>query len=121
MDADTRDAITWALGTLTACLFLIGLAVRFVLLPWLRDHLTGPVDEVRRQVTENRHKHTPPTLPDRIDDVATDVHALARVLEGHLESSDRWLEHTVERLTTLEARLGILWARRRDDESGGHG
>lgn len=115
MDADTRDGITWVLGTLTTLILLGGFVVRFVLLPWLRDHLTEPVDEVRRQVTENHHKHTPPTLPDRIESLSSDVNALSRVLEGHLESGDRWLEHMLERIAALEQRVGnMLLARHRD-------
>lgn len=107
MDASTRDGITWVLGTLISLSVLTGLAVRFVLLPWLRDHLTDPVREVQRQVTENHHKHTPPTLPDRIDEVSTDVKALAQVLEGHLESGDRWLEYVVDALRNLNSRVAL--------------
>lgn len=105
VDEATRDGITWVLGTLLTVCILLGMAVRFVLLPWLRDHLAAPVDEVRRQVTENHHKHTPPTLPDRIESLGTDVNALTRVLEGHLESSDRWLEHITERLSIISTRV----------------
>jgi hypothetical protein len=114
VDASTRDGITWVLGTLISLSVIAGMLVRFVLLPWLRDHLTEPVDEVRRQVTENSHKHTPPTLPDRIESLASDVTTLTRVLEGHLESGDRWLEHITERLAHLEQRVGSMLARHRD-------
>lgn len=122
MDESTRDGITWVLGTLISLSVLAGLAVRFVLLPWLREHLMQPVDEVRRQVSENHHKHTPPTLPDRIDALGLDVKALARVLEGHLESGDEWLEHITsslstirERVAALEGRVGSMLMRHRDD------
>lgn len=114
MDAATRDGITWVLGTLTTLILLGGFTVRFVLLPWLRDHLTEPVDEVRRQVSENSHKHTPPTLPDRIESLSSDVSTLARVLEGHMASGDRWLESITERLEHLEQRVGSMLARHRD-------
>ena len=122
MDEGTRDGITWVLGTLVSLCLLAGLAVRYVLLPWLRDHISDPVREVRRQVSENHHKHTPPTLPDRIEELSTDVHSLTRVLEGHLESGDRWLEHITERLSIIservervERRVADLLTHRRDD------
>jgi hypothetical protein len=122
VDAATREGITWVLGTLLTVSVLVGMAVRFILLPWLRDHLAVPVDEVRRQVSENHHKHTPPTLPDRIETVSADVKTLTRVLEGHLASGDEWLEHITgslsslkERLAALEGRVGSMLMRHRAD------
>lgn len=107
MDASTREGVTWVLGTLISLCVLGGLVVRFVLLPWLRDHLTDPVRDVQRQVSENHHKHTPPTLPDRIGNLSTDVNSLARVLEGHMATGDRWLEHIEESLSMLNSRVAM--------------
>lgn len=111
MDESTREGVTWVLGTLISLCVLAGLAVRFVLLPWLRDHLTGPVRDVQRQVSENHHKHTPPTLPDRIDSLSTDVNSLTRVLEGHMATGDRWLEHIENGMSRLNARVAAAEAR----------
>lgn len=108
MDEGTRDGITWVLGTLLSLCILGGLLCRFVLLPWLREHLSVPVAEVRRQVTENRHKHTPPTLPDRLERLSTDVRTLTGALDGHLDSSDRWLDHFTGALSTLNDRVARL-------------
>jgi hypothetical protein len=41
-------------------------------------------------------------LPDLIDDVRGEVRALSRVLEGHMSSSDRWLDVVMDKLHGLE-------------------
>jgi hypothetical protein len=87
---------------MTSVIVFVGLAVRFVLVPYLRDHLVQPVQEVKRQVTENSHANAEPTLPDLIDDVRGEVRALSRVLEGHMSSSDRWLDVVMDKLHGLE-------------------
>lgn len=102
---DSRDLITWVLGTITTLAVLSAAAVRLVLVPYLRDHLVEPVRDVHRQVTENHHSNNEPTLPDLIDDVGRDVSALAQVVEGHLNSSDRWLNAIIRRLDALEDAL----------------
>jgi hypothetical protein len=99
---DTRDLITWVLGTITTLIVISATVVRFVLVPYVRDHLVQPVRDVHRQVTENHHSNVNPTLPDLIDDVSREVHALAGVVEGHLNSSDRWLSAMLRRLDALE-------------------
>lgn len=52
------------LGILT----LLGLSVKFILLPYLRDNLIKPINEVHRQTTVNSHSSADPTLLDRMDD-----------------------------------------------------
>lgn len=71
------DAAGALLGVVLALLALLGLAVRYVLVPYLRDHLVGPVQETHKQVTQNRHANPEPTLLDRLDDVHDDVRRLA--------------------------------------------
>lgn len=56
-------------GALVSMCVLLGLLVRFVLVPYLRDSLVTPVQETHRQVTQNRHANVEPTVLDRIDDV----------------------------------------------------
>ena len=92
MDAQSRDVVTWLLGTCVTLSILVGLAVKFVLLPWLRDHLFAPLHDTRQQVTDNGHTSDPPTLPDMIHEVRTDVGALTRVMDEHLSWSDRWTD-----------------------------
>lgn len=107
MNADTRDAITWTLGTFVTLAVIVAAAARLILLPWLRDHLVGPVRETHRQVASNGHAHeSHPTIPDRLEDLAEkvdeatsaheeqarDVRALSRVLDQHLRWSDRWVD-----------------------------
>lgn len=120
MDSSTRDAIQWACGTFLTVCAIVGLGVKFVLLPWLRDHLVQPVRQVHRQVAENGHaneKH--PTIPDRLEDLAekvdeaTDAHkvqardmsALTRVLDEHLRWSDRWVDVVDRELELLKEQL----------------
>jgi hypothetical protein len=83
-----------AASTAVAVCVLVGLTVRYLLVPYLRDHLVLPIREVQKQVTENHHA-TPeaPTIPDRIEDVHAEVRALARVMDTHISWSDR--EHHV--------------------------
>jgi hypothetical protein len=112
------DTLARIRTTATLTTGLLGVAAKYVLLPWLRDHLGTPLDEVHKQVAENGHQHpNGPTLPDRIDqlstDVAqlsTDVRAVVRVVDSHLEFSDRWVRLTERELDQL----------RRDQENGGH-
>lgn len=120
MDSSTRDSITWALGTfLTACT-IVALAVRFILLPWLRDHLVQPVQETHRQVSENGHvDRATPTIPDRLEDLsakveeATEAHAvqardmaaLTRVMDEHLRWSDRWVDVVDRELRLMKDQL----------------
>lgn len=120
MTQDTRDIITWVLGTLVTGCILVGLAVRFILMPYLRDVLLAPVQETHKQVTENHHANKDqPTVLDRIADVQTDVNTLSRVLEGHMRTSDSWLDHITNELGRYRARLLVLEARRaREQENG---
>lgn len=95
MNPQSRDTVTFLLTTLTTLLVLVGLAVRYVLMPYLREHLIRPVKETHEQVTVNGHEATQaPTLPDRLDDIATDVGTLTRVLGDHVE----WSETEHERI-----------------------
>lgn len=87
MNAQSQDTVTFLLSTLTALLVLTGLAVRFVLLPWLRDHLVDPVQQTHQQVSANGRDTEPPTLPDRLADLQSDVSVLTRLLDTHVEWS----------------------------------
>lgn len=112
MNQDTRDTVTWVLTTLIALTVLIGLAIRLILLPYLREHLVAPMAQVKRQVSENHHHNKEPTLPDRIDDVAQatsavgrDVKALTRVFDEHLEFSDRWIDLIEREIDLIKSKL----------------
>lgn len=93
MNQDARDIVTFVLGTMVTLCVIAGLAVRFILMPYLRDHLLAPVQETHKQVTENHHANDEqPTVLDRIADVSTDVQAVARVMDEHMRWSDRWTD-----------------------------
>jgi hypothetical protein len=102
MSQDSRDLVTFVLGTIVTLSIIAGLATRYVLIPYLRDNLLSPVAETHKQVTENHHEDAEaPTLPDRIADVSRDVKALTVVMDEHMRWSDRWtdlIEREVDQL-----------------------
>lgn len=100
--SESLGLIVTALTAVTLALGLIGAATRYVLLPWLREHLVNPVRQVEKQVTQNHHANDPPTILDRIDDVSVQLMALARMFDGHLE----WSEDEVQRLWRAIDSLG---------------
>lgn len=110
-----KDAVETAAlfaGLLVSLCILAGFAARFVLWPWIRDHIVTKLDETHSQVTVNKHVSKTPTLLDRVDtttahvaglvsqldtveskvdDTADRVNATARMLDGHLDrSSGEW-------------------------------
>jgi len=103
MDAQSRDVVTWILGTLLALGTLVAGLVRFMLLPYLREHLVEPLHETRAQVTENSHAepHDQPTVMDRLDDVQTDVKAISHVMDVHMDWSERKVKRTDRKLKRL--------------------
>lgn len=54
------------LGAITSVIWFL---IKFTFLPWLKTQLVEPMEETRKQVVENSHSNTPPTVLDRIDDV----------------------------------------------------
>lgn len=106
--SDMLTQLVAGLTALTLVCGLVGLAVRFVLLPWLQTHIVTPVKETKNQVTVNGHVSATPTLLDRVDtaaglardlrrqvdtvvettdDLAAGQQAMGRMLDGHLDRS----------------------------------
>ena len=94
MTSDTRETWTFLLGTIISLSLIIGMAVRWVLMPYLREHLLGPVQETNRQVTENTGDSPQPTVLDAIHDVQRDVKALSVVMDEHMSWSERYTRAT---------------------------
>lgn len=132
MNAQSRDTVTFLLSTITGLLVLIGLAVRFVLLPWLRDHLVQPVQETHRQISENGHVDADaPTIPDRLQDLAAAVHdatedhavlsrdlaAMTRVLDQHLTWADRYTDLVDRELQLVKDQLAAKQATENGDKT----
>lgn len=88
------EAAVVALTAATLAVGLVGLGVRFILLPWLREHLVDKVEETHRQVSVNKHQSRPPTLLDRVD-------TLTRLFTDHVE----WSTTEHERLEQMFAHL----------------
>lgn len=65
----TGEAVATALGIVATVFVIVAALWRFVVLPNLREQLFEPVQTTRRQVTENKHANTDPTLLDKVDDL----------------------------------------------------
>ena|SRR4249919_1690441 len=92
-----NPALRDAASTAVAVCVLIGLLVRYVLVPYLMEHVVTPVREVHEQVTENQHASpSAPTLPDRLEDLHSEVRALAHVMDVHMDWSETE-QHVMER------------------------
>jgi uncharacterized membrane-anchored protein len=105
----TTDGVVAVASGILVVFAVIGLAVRLVLLPYLRDHLVTPVAEVREQV-KNTHESN---LREDIDSVSGQITDLSdSVRRARIEDRQRWREHLaysatiVERLERLEQRAG---------------
>lgn len=101
MNAQSRDTVTFLLGSLISLAVLTGLAVRYILMPYLRDHLLNPVQETHHQVTENTGKSPQPTVLDAIHDVQRDVRALSMVMDAHMQWSERYTAATERRFKRI--------------------
>lgn len=111
------EAITWTLGTLLSLATLVGIATKFVLLPYIRAHVVDPLRETRHQVTVNHHSSTEPTVLDRIDDVANKVDALGETVT-ELSNRDASNEANMTALT-LVLDEHLRWSRQWVANHGG--
>lgn len=91
---DLLSLVAACIGITLGLCTLAGLAVRFVLMPWLREHLVTPVKETNHQVTVNGHVSRDPTLLDKVDHLQReigryreDMQVAARMFEGHIDRS----------------------------------
>lgn len=114
--------ITILLGTAA----LLGLGVRYVLIPYLREQLVKPVQETHKQVTVNGGKSDPPTVLDRLHDVNAEVKetrqeivetkaevlALARMHDKHLE----WSQSEVDRIWAALHRQAAVVRQRKGEK-----
>jgi hypothetical protein len=75
MSKDAAELMAAVATTATAVLVLIGLAVRLVLYPWLKEHLVTPL------LTRLD------TLSSALENTSRDVSVAARMFEGHIEAS----------------------------------
>lgn len=77
-------AVGAACGAVLAIAAVLGLVARRILLPWLREELSAPLQEVKHQVSVNQHSSAQPTVLDKIDDVRAEVRAIGHILDAHL-------------------------------------
>jgi uncharacterized membrane-anchored protein len=108
----TTDGIVAVSSGLLVVFAVLGLAVRLVLLPYLRDHLVTPVAEVREQV-KNTHESNLREDIDSVSDQITDLTESVR--RARIEDRQRWREHMSYSATIVERLERLERARRPDD------
>lgn len=54
-----------------------------------QSKMNKKVDETHQQTTQNGHRHDPPTIPDRLSSLATEVQGLHDRMDGHEELHKR--------------------------------
>lgn len=126
MGPETRDAITWVLATTLAVCAVVGMLVRWVLLPYLREHLVEPMKTVKKQVTENHHSNHEPTVLDHIDDVGQQIESLRGDLQemqkdyvalaGAMGKHLNWSEEEVWRLWRAIRSGPSAWDRGKEEK-----
>lgn len=104
--SDLQQQITWTLGTVIALSTLVGLAVRFVLMPYLREHLVKPMRQVEKQVTENHHSNPKPTILDRLDDIEKALLHTQAEQARHREDERARLDRGDARMERIEESIG---------------
>jgi hypothetical protein len=118
------EGVASLIAVVLGLLAVVGALWRWVLLPNLREQLIAPIEETRKQVTENHHTHRPPTIVDRLEDIdsrltdiagvtdaiglsQTAVLKLARRLEVRVERHNAWSDEEHRRLwIVVESLLG---------------
>jgi hypothetical protein len=117
--ADVGVAATAVLSVLA----LVGLLVRFVLMPYLREQLVEPIRETHRQVTQTHPVASDPTLVDRLEEFAATVDNVADMLThtdekvtAALRTFGRRTDATEGRVQALRQALDqhVSWAREED-------
>lgn len=103
--ASLIDVVATGLGVIATLLVVVGALWKWVVLPNLREQLFRPVEETRRQVVENKHANTPPTVLDKIDDVAAQLVDLAATVDAVALTQGAVLR-VAARLRKVEQSLG---------------
>lgn len=98
---EAAQAVAVGIGIAVGSSTLIGLAVRMILIPYLRTHLVAPMAVVRDQV-KNSHDLN---LRDDLDDK---FHSLEGVLEGMDASHTRVLARIQWELIAFDKRLAAV-------------
>lgn len=133
---DAQQAATVLAALIAACigvLTLLGLAVRWVLLPYIRDQLVRPIRQINAQVTPEDGS-SDATIVNRLEEVVREVRdireenrgevretraeviALSHMFDGHLEWSQAQVDLLAEQIR--HARETAERAERQSNESG---
>lgn len=112
-----------SLGTLVGGLGAIAWLIAPRVKQWLRDELIQPTQETHQAVTSNHHTSDPPSILDRLDDLATQVTQAAesnarqetkidglRAAQGVLNGQFRTLrEHFDAHVAAAGTSSGEMW------------
>jgi hypothetical protein len=93
MGKEAAELMAAMSATAVAVVGLLGAAVRYVLYPWLKDHLVTPLLERLD------------TLANRLEATSRDVSVAARMFEGHIEASGEDRAHLWDAVEDLRRPL----------------
>lgn len=99
---------------------IVGLVIRFGLVPYLRTELIEPAQQTNREVTGGEHEPGVRELVDQlsgeIEDATLELRAMALMFDGHLE----WAEQEAEEIRReRQAMVDELWAELRRQRAEG--
>lgn len=98
MGGETLQVVVLTLTAVTLAVGLVGLAARFILVPWLKTTLIDPVEETRNQVTPTDATIQPPelipTLFEKVEHIERGIQTTNERLDDHLV----WSEGEVNRI-----------------------
>lgn len=104
---NVKDFLTIAIGTLTllsmvcAGIFWIG---KYLVLPWLKENLVQPVNEVNKQVSVNSFVSKEPTMLDRIHT----IHDQVNTASSKIHDVEQQVDGVETKVNTANNTLGIL-------------
>ena len=91
IDATAREVVSWSIGTFLGVGAILGLLIRYMLLPYLRENL-DLARATNRQVTDNGHKNGTPTVRDDISDFRAETTSRLEQLAERHDKQERRLE-----------------------------
>lgn len=77
---DLMDSTGSALGVIIGTCTVIGLAAKFILLPWLEKNLVKPVKETNTQVSVNNNVSDPATMLDTVHNIEKKLEKMEDVI-----------------------------------------
>lgn len=90
----THELVSWILGTVLSATAVVGLLVKYALMPYVRENIAKPLEETHRQVTVNGHSSDRPTVLDSMSDLRKELLNLrGEMSDGFKRQDERMDEH----------------------------